>query len=159
MSKARIITEDNNYIIELERKTSIFQQGRALCNITFKNIYEKVIASINISDIEIVNFIDNFYAFYEVGSDIIYSFNPDSINNIVYSIGFNVLQNDRFNRMMNEDYTKDFLTLYSYNSELEMNTKVLSFEITNSGEAIINLLYETFIEPNDTQMKKYLLNL
>ena len=156
-NKVRIVTEDNNYIIELERKISIFQKDRALCNITFKNIYEKIIASINISDIEIVNFIDNFYAFYDIGSDIIYSFNPDSINNIIYSIGFNVLQNnDQFSF---DNCTKDICTLYSYNSQLETNTKILSFEITNSAEMIINLLYETFIEPNDYQMQKYLLNL
>ena len=56
------ITQDNDYIIELSKRRSIFSPNRVICNITFKNILGITILSLNISDIEIVNIIDNIYA-------------------------------------------------------------------------------------------------
>ena len=90
------ITQDNDYIIELSKRRSIFSPNRIICNITFKNILGIIILSLNISDIEIVNIIDNIYAYNEFRGNIIYSINTESSDMTYYSIGFSSEQSNNF---------------------------------------------------------------
>ena len=138
------ITQDNAYIIDLSKRRSIFSPNRVICNITFKNILGITILSLNISDIEIVNIIDNIYAYNEFGGNIIYSINTESSDMTYYSIGFSTEQSNN-------------LTIYAYRNETMM--KILSFDITNSLESFCNTLYDVFIEDIDPTTKKELLGL
>lgn len=157
---ARLISQDNNYIIELNRKVSYLDNNRIICNIVFKTILEKEIASLNISDIEIINLIDNIYSFYELGQDIMYSFNINYSNCITYIIGLSIKNKEGYIiEGFNDSYTKDYLTLYSLNINNENLVKILSFEITDSIEILCNTLYDIFIEDIDEDRKKNILQL
>ena len=157
---ARLISQDNNYIIELNRKVSYLDNNRIICNIVFKTILEKEIASLNISDIEIINLIDNIYSFYELGQDIMYSFNINNSNCITYIIGLSIKNKEGYIiEGFNDSYTKDYLTLYSLNINNENLVKILSFEITDSIEILCNTLYDIFIEDIDEDRKKNILQL
>ena len=150
------ITQDNDYIIELSKRRSIFSPNRVICNITFKNILGITILSLNISDIEIVNIIDNIYAYNEFGGNIIYSINAESSDMTYYSIGFSTEQSNNFLNELSFE-TKDILTIYAYRNETMM--KILSFDITNSLESFCNTLYDVFIGDLDPTTKKELLGL
>ena len=104
------ITQDNDYIIELSKRRSIFSPNRIICNITFKNILGITVLSLNISDIEIVNIIDNIYAYNEFGGNIIYSINTESSDMTYYSIGFSSEQSNNFLNGLSFE-TKDILTI------------------------------------------------
>ena len=150
------ITQDNDYIIELSKRRSIFSPNRIICNITFKNILGITILSLNISDIEIVNIIDNIYAYNEFGGNIIYSINVESSDMTHYFIGFSTEQSNNFLNGLSFE-TKDILTIYAYRNETMM--KILSFNVSNSLESFCNTLYDVFIEDIDSTTKKELLGL
>jgi hypothetical protein len=145
-----IITEDKDYIIEISKKSSIFNPERFMCNFTFKTPLNNIIVSINISDMDLLSFMDNYYFYYESGENIIYSFPLENTNMIIYSFG---LSNES-HQLPNMNYcSEDIFSVYSY-SNGNMN-KIISFKVTYSSEEILNTLYEEFLEdlPKENRIK------
>ena len=138
----KIITQDNNYIIELYKHLSIFNHI-TLCTISFKSILNNPIISISIPNYEILNLADNLYAFYELGDSIDYIFN--SLDNNLISYGFN-LHVEKPTKENGYLTTRDIFTLYSICNNTK--TIILNFEITNMIEEFCDKLYSIFIEDN-----------
>ena len=154
----KFITQDNDYIIELSKKYSIFIPDRVICNITFKSILGNIILSLDIPDIEIVNIIDNIYAFYEFGGNIIYSLNSYNQDLISYSFGLSIEQPNSIETLIGENlYTKDIFSVYYYNNG-EMK-RILSFNVSDSLSTFVELLYNVFIDDIDEDIKKNILGL
>lgn len=153
------ITQDNDYIIELSKKISIFSSNRIICNITFKSILGNTILSLDIPDIEIVNIIDNIYASFEFEGNIIYTLNSYNQDLISYSFGLSIIeQPNSFETLIEENlYIKYIFSVYCYNNG-EMK-RILSFNISNSLSTFADLLYNTFINDIDEDTKKNILGL
>lgn len=153
------ITQDNDYIIELSKRKSIFSSNRTICNITFKNNLGNIILSLNLSDIELVNIIDNIYAYAEFGGNIIYSIRNNNENNICYSIGISSEYFDDYSELgtICTKSNRDIFTVYSYRDDSMI--KLLQFNISDSLQYFCDLLYETFIEDIDDITRKEILGL
>ena len=152
------ITQDNDYIIELSKKISIFSSNRIICNITFKSILGNTILSLDIPDIEIVNIINNIYASFEFEGNIIYTLNSYNQDLISYSFGLSIEQPNSFETLIEENlYIKYIFSIYCYNNG-EMK-RILSFNISNSLSTFADLLYDTFINDIDEDTKKNILGL
>lgn len=147
------MTENKDYLLELEYKATFFSSDRIICFITFKNNLGITIASIKFPDYELVNLIDNIYAYLSISDNIMYTLKSyNDINGIIYSIGLSTEYS--FNSF------KRYFTLYSYQDDTMI--KILSFEITNTLDEFTDLLYEFFIESSDIlneDTKKELMNL
>ena len=152
------ITQDNDYIIELSKKISIFSSNRIICNITFKSILGNTILSLDIPDIEIVNIINNIYASFEFEGNIIYTLNSYNQDLISYSFGLSIEQPNSFETLIEENlYIKYIFSIYCYNNG-EMK-RILSFNISNYLSTFADLLYDTFINDIDEDTKKNILGL
>jgi len=149
-------TENKDIVLELTSKTTIFSKDRIICNIVFKNNIGTVLADIKFPDYELINLIDNIYAFLYISDNIMYTLKSyNDINGRIYSIGLSSEYTMRYN---GDTYTRRYLSLYSYQDD--MMIKILSFEVTNTLDELTDLLYEFFIENNlSDEIKKEVLNL
>ena len=152
-------TENKDIVLELTSKSTIFSKDRIFCNIVFKNNIGTVLADIKFPDYELINLIDNIYAFLYISNNIMYTLKSyNDINGRIYSIGLSTeyLVDGIYNIPTNN--FKRFLSLYSYQDD--MMVKILSFEVTYTLDELTDLLYEVFIENNlSDEIKKEVLNL
>lgn len=150
---ASFITQDNDYIIELNRRKSIFKPNYFICNITIKNIFGNIIISLDLSDLDIVNIMDNIYAFFEFGGSVMYSASAYNQNMNQYTFEFSVEQSSLLSLFDGtKSPTRDIFTIYSYNNGIM--TKVISINMADSLDYFVNLLYDTFFEDTDPNIKQ-----
>ena len=150
-------TSDNReYTIDITSTPSLFQQDRVLCKLTFKDSINSPVLELTVSEMDILNLIDNIYAFLYTTTDILYTFQTPNKDNITYVIQLVSYQNTDINTIWNTNIRR-FLSVLSYKDDI-MN-KILTFEVTNSLDTLCDILYEETIEPIPDPLKKELLNL
>ncbi len=154
------ITENRDIVLELNSKSTIFSKDRIICNIVFKNNIGTILADIKFPDYELINLIDNIYAFLDISDNIMYTLKSyNDIDCKIYSIGLSTEYNNPMEYYSPYDLNiKRYLSLYSFYEDTMI--KILSFEVTHTLDELTDLLYEFFIDsclPEDT--KKNILNL
>lgn len=146
-------SDNNEYTVELSKIDSIFSD-RVLCNLKFKDSIDNIVLDLTISEIDLLNMIDNIYEGLYL-YDILYTFQTPNKDNITYSIGLTSYPNENnVNTVIDYLNVRRYITIYK--NDLY---KVLTFEITNSLDQFCELLYDEYIDSLPDDKKKEILNL
>jgi hypothetical protein len=150
-------SENKDIILELNSKYTIFSKDRIICNIVFKNNIGTILANVKLPDYELINLIDNIYAFLYIQDNIMYTIRSyTDIDCKSYTVGLSTEYDLQYGFLNNTP--KRYISLYTYQDELMI--KILSFEVTHTLDELTDLLYEYFIENNlSDDTKKEVLNL
>ena len=141
------IIDLGEFIIELYKKPLRLFSGefsKYFCSLIVKNKIGVTVATINTSEVEIANLLDNIYFYIECSQDTMYSFAIDGTNNKFYTVGIN-----KYLPYM--DITpEDYIDIYSSiaNSDVLMN-KVARINVTNKLEELVTKLYNVYILNSD----------
>ena len=135
------IPDNKEYIIKFTKKKLILDQNQYIYNIEFFNMFNTKILSINLSQIDIFNLIDNLDIFLNYDTDLMYS--VSSCNSENYIIGFSQFYMDEdLIKDFNDFHGKDIVTIYT--SKDEYINKILTFEISNSSDKLFDILVELY---------------
>lgn len=136
------ITINNTYIIKFYKKKLILDNTKYIYTCIIYNNLNIKLFSINFNDIDIFNILDIYEEYLNSDIEIIYPIS--NCNNINYIIEFSYTDIDVFllNNNYNDYYCKELLNIYSC---IENNTiKLLSIDISNYIDSLLNLLFELY---------------
>lgn len=139
------ITQNKDYKIEFIKKENYlsFSSSKFIYVINFMNIYNTLIKSIILSDIEILILLDNLYAFIDMGKDL-YMY----LESKEYFCSFYVIKLGISEEIYdNIKYCKDIFILYNYYNKTFI--PILQFEISDNIVEFMQIVYDMYFEDND----------
>ena len=136
------VTENKEYKFEFIKRKSFFNNTNIyICNIT-NNIGINIL-TFNISEIDLLNIIDNLNEFSSEDIDLYYSISNSNEN--IYIIEMKQLDIDPFLIYKIDDYlTKDIISINSYKDGRII--KIIQFDVSDNLNYLINLLQELYSE-------------